>query len=296
MESYVVLVESSLVVFSSDDGDYLAGDGVGGEGDDGVATRGYGDGAGGAYDVGDVCSRGGTADGSCGDGVGQGTRDGGAREGVGRLGCRGRGDMAIDGVREGCGVGGRCSQGGKGGVAILDVNSWIVVECGERVVKEVGDGCVLWGAESDADFFGGCCCDGEVLGLAGVVGFTRSSISIVVGGEVVSARLDDPHEGVGLADAGEGDLASGYGFALCGGAVEGEDVTRDVREVAGGARLQIKEEVVATESEHNTSLCLHLWVGTEIRISRAADQEEEEKRPSPHPPSEGGSGYHGKQT
>ena len=56
MESKVVLVESSLVVFSSDDGDYLAGDGVGGEGDDSVAAGGYGDGAGGAYDIGDIGS------------------------------------------------------------------------------------------------------------------------------------------------------------------------------------------------------------------------------------------------
>ena len=54
MESYVVLVECSLIVFSSDDGNHLAGDGVGGEGDDGVATGGYGDGVGGAHDIGDV--------------------------------------------------------------------------------------------------------------------------------------------------------------------------------------------------------------------------------------------------
>lgn len=62
MESKVVLVESSLVVFSSDYGDYLAGDGVGGEGEGNVMGGGEGKARGSVGDVGDVAASAGGGD------------------------------------------------------------------------------------------------------------------------------------------------------------------------------------------------------------------------------------------
>jgi hypothetical protein len=56
MESYVVLIECSLVVFPSDDGNHLAGDGVGGEGEGGVCGGGQVDGTWYVRDVGDVAT------------------------------------------------------------------------------------------------------------------------------------------------------------------------------------------------------------------------------------------------
>ena len=115
MESYVVLIECSFVVFPSDDGDYFSGDGVGGEGDDAVATSSYGDGACGAADVGDLTA--GFCVGS--DGVGQGTvgwdvEVGDGRQSVGRL------------ARGGC-----CGCGGIGdgdaASAVGDSDAWLLV-------------------------------------------------------------------------------------------------------------------------------------------------------------------------
>ena len=122
MESYVVLVECSLIVFSSDDGNYFAGDGVGGEGDDSVATGSYGDGACGTADVGDLTA--GFCVGS--DGVGQGT--------VGRDVEVGDGRQSIGGLTDGgfCGSGG--IRDGDAASAVGDGDAWQLVLRGEGVV------------------------------------------------------------------------------------------------------------------------------------------------------------------
>lgn len=209
MESYVVLVESSLVVFSSDDGDYFASDGVGGEGDDGVAAGGHGDGAGGAADVGDLTI------GFCisSDGVGQGAVGWDVEVGDGR--------QSIGGLTGGgfCGSGG--IRDGDAACAVGDGDAWLLVLRREGVVECYGDLSIYRGAEVNAGGGDATLCDGELCGGAAVGGCSctvggRRDGGLRGGGECIGASLEDGGETMmsftinAVVVEGDGQIVDGF--------------------------------------------------------------------------------------
>ena len=131
------------------DGNHFAGDGVGGEGDDGVAASGDGDGAGGVDDVGNVAA--GLSVGS--DGVGEGAVGWDVEVG----GCR----QSISGLTGGgCGCGGSIGDGDAAS-AVGDGDARLLVLRREGVVECHGDLGICRGSEVNAGGGDATLCDGE---------------------------------------------------------------------------------------------------------------------------------------